>query len=137
MLHFSHEVKLLHLKWSGITHNEYLNYHFNLLFLKPPVRLKIITLEKKTNDMIIWHLRALYMSMNKNEIIDNVSWGNLGSREWKENTIHIVFISNFTDIIDDMVIASSPKTKQLRWDRELRNNFWHLTTCRLCGSWQN
>lgn len=45
------------------------------------------------------------LSVNKDEIMDNISWGNLRSREWKDRTMHIVFISNFTDNIDDMVTS--------------------------------
>lgn len=40
--------------------------------------------------------------VNKDEIKDNISWCNLRSVEWQNNTMHIVFISNFatTDDID-------------------------------------
>lgn len=51
--------------------------------------------------------------VNKDELKDNISWGNLRSVEWQNNTIHIVFTSNFV----------TTELTELSWRRPARSNF--------------
>jgi len=83
-------------------------YSFNIRLT--PVTLRIITLVEKTNHMIISQ-KPLYVNIN--EIINNISWGNLRSVEWQNNSIHIVFISNFatTEMTYTIVASTSVRSR--------------------------